>query len=195
MKGLNMGDGKCGIVHYSHLGKILLFICFTLFCSVCGYRVRSAAANLPDGLESLGIPTFTNLTREYKIEQLLTAAVLEEFRMRTRAPINSSKSGVDAVLLGEIRSVGSVPVIFGTQKTGGQTYASAYQITVHVSVQLMRLRDSAILWQNRDFIHQERYVLNTEVQDFFDEENPALKRLARDFSASLASDILDRSKP
>jgi len=115
--------------------------------------------------------------------------------MRARAPINSSKSGVDAVLLGEIRSVSSVPVTFGTQNIGGQTFGSAYQITVHVSVQLMRLRDSAILWQNKDFIHRERYVLNTDVEDFFDEENPALERLAQDFSTSLASAILDRSKP
>ena len=190
-----MDNGRCRIVNYRYIAKLLLFTYIMLFVSACGYRIRSAVANLPAGLESLGVPTFTNLTREYKIEQLLTVAVLEEFRARTRVPINSSKSGVDAVLLGEIRSVSSVPVTFGTQNIGGQTFGSAYQITVRVNVQLMRLRDSAILWQNRDFIHRERYVLNTEVKDFFDEENPALERLAQDFSASLASTILDRSTP
>jgi len=175
--------------------RFLLLVCLLLFVCSCGYRLRSSVGSLPEGLESLGVPTFANQTREYKIEQKLTEAVLEEFRMRTRVPVTSSKSGVDAVLLGEIRSVNSIPVTFGTQKIGGQTFGSAYQITLRASIKLLRLSDSAMLWHNDDYVHMERYVLNTKVEDFFDEENPALDRLAKDFSAGLVSSILDGSKP
>src|SRR5690606_17920675 len=46
--------------------------------SGCGYRVRSSVGKLPSEAQSLGIPTFRNLTTYYKIEQLITGAVLKE---------------------------------------------------------------------------------------------------------------------
>ena len=161
----------------------------------CGYKVRSSVGALPSEAQSLGIPTFRNLTTQYKVEQLISSAVLKEFSARTRAAVNSSRSGVDMVLLGEISAVSSVPVTFGSQTTGSSTFGSAFLVTVQLNVKLMRLRDSAIVWQNNDFLFRERYVLNSTVRDFFSEENPALERLARDFAASLASAILSRSKP
>jgi hypothetical protein len=165
-----------------------------LACS-CGYHARSAVTRLPAGIESLGIPTFRNLTPQYKIEQLITSAVLKEFMLRTRAPINSNKAGVDSVLLGEIRSVSSTPVTYGNQTVGSQTFGSAFLVTVQLGVRLIRLKDSTVLWRNDDFLYRERYVLNTNVRDFFSEENPALERLAKDLAASLASTILDRPMP
>jgi hypothetical protein len=175
--------------------KLCLLLGVALLASACGYHTRSAVAKLPSGIESLGIPTFRNSTTQYKIEQLLTSAVLREFTLRTRAAINSRSTDVDSVLLGEIRGVSSVPVTYGTQTAGSQTFGSAFLVTVRVGVKLMRLSDSAVLWQNNDFLYRERYVLNTNVQDFFSEENPALERLAKSFAASLASTILDRSTP
>jgi hypothetical protein len=146
-------------------------------------------------VQSLGIPTFRNLTPQYKIEQLITRAVLKEFSTRTRATVNSSSSGVDMVLEGEIRNVSSSPVTFGTQTEGSQTTGSAFLVTVQMSVKLKRLRDSAVIWQNDDFLYRERYVLNSSVRDFFFEENPALERLAKSFAARLASEILGRTRP
>jgi hypothetical protein len=178
-----------------HLEKLLLLMGIMLICSACGYRIRSSVGGLPTGVQSLGIPTFRNLTSQYKLEQLISSAVLKEFSLRTRATINSSNTGVDSVLLGEIRSVSSVPVTFGTQTINSQTIGSAFLVTVRVGVKLMRSKDSSIIWQNDDFLYRERYVLNARVSDFFSEENPALERLARDFAASLASTILDWSTP
>lgn len=161
----------------------------------CGYRVRGSAGTLPSGMQSLGIPTFQNLTGQYKIEQIISRAVLQEFSLRAKADVNSSSTGVDSVLLGEIRNVSSVPVTFDSPTSDSQTYGSAYLVTVQIGVKLMRVKDSAILWQNENFLFRERYVLNASVRDFFSEENPALGRLARSFAASLASTILDRTSP
>jgi hypothetical protein len=166
-----------------------------LACSACGYKVRSSMAKLPSEAQSLGIPTLRNLTTHYRVEQLISRAVLKEFAMRTRAKVNSSSSGVDLVLLGDIRDVNSVPVTFGTQTSGTQTFGSTFLVTVRLSVILKRLQDSAIIWQNEDFLFSERYVMNSNLSDFFLEENPALERLARDLSASLASSVLSRSTP
>jgi len=173
--------------------RVALLLGIALICWACGYHVRGSVGKLPSGAQSLGIPTFRNLTNQYRIEQLISSAVIKEFSLRTRVPVNSSSSGVDCVLLGEIKSVSSVPVAFSTQQ--GQTFASAFLVTVQIGVKLKRLKDDAIIWQNQDFQYRERYVLNSRVQDFFSEENPALQRLAQNFAASLVSDILDPSKP
>ena len=152
----------------------------------CGYRVQSSVRGLPEGIGSLGIPTFKNLSSQFKLEQRVTGAVLKEFTTRTRVPVNSAGSGVDAVLLGEIRSLSSSPVTFGTG-----TFGSAFLITVQLSAKLVRVKDKKVIWENANFLYRERYVLNSKLTDFFSEENPALDRMARDFAASLVSAVLN----
>lgn len=152
----------------------------------CGYRVRSSVGSLPEGIQSIGIPAFENLTKEFKVEQILTDAVLKEFNRRTRVRVNPSESGVDAVLRGKVTGIQSAPVTFGSRSFG-----SAYSVSVEVSAQLVRLKDSRVLWQSKDFTFRERYALNSEVDDFFNEKNPALERLARSFAESLVGLILE----
>jgi hypothetical protein len=167
--------------------KIIILFLSTLFVSSgCGYRMHSSVGVLPTGIQSLGIPTFRNLTTQYKVEQLISSAIMKEFSTRTRVRINSNNSGVDAVLLGEILDVNSSPVTFGDQ-----TFGSAFMVTVRISAKLVKTKDSSIIWQKQDFLFRERYVLNSVVRDFFSEENPSLGRLARDFAASLVSTILE----
>jgi len=175
---------------FSRFAWILLgLVCL---CTGCGYRVQGSVKSLPAGLQSLGIPTFTNHTNQYKIEQQITTALLKEFSTRTRTPVNSEASGVDAVLKGEILSVSSIAGAFGTQES--TTIGSAFLVSVQMSVQLIRLKDSAVLYENGNFLFRERYSINSSLRDFFSEENPALERLARDFASSLASTILETAK-
>jgi hypothetical protein len=158
-----------------------------LICPGCGYKVRSSVGTLRPGIQSLGIPTFQNLTNQYKIEQLVSSAVLKEFSVRTRIAVKPQSDGVDAVLIGQIRGVSSVPITFDPQTSFG----SAFLVTVQISAKLVNLKNSAVIWQKEDFLFRERYVLNRAVKDFFSEENPALERLSRDFASSLASIILE----
>jgi hypothetical protein len=158
-----------------------------LLFAACGYRVIGSVQNLPGGVHSIGIPTFKNRTREYKLEEPITAAVLKEFTLRTRIPVSSRSSGVDAVLEGEIRNLSSTPVTFGTDAFG-----SAFDVTVQMSVKLVRVKDGIVVWENPDFTFRGHYVLSSKVTEFFSEENAAVNRLAREFAASLASIILTR---
>jgi hypothetical protein len=156
-------------------------------CYGCGYRVHSSVGKMPASVGSLGIPTFENRTNQYKLEQQISSAVLKEFSVRTRIPVSSAKTGVDAVLLGEIRNASSSPVAFGSD-----TFGTAFLVTVQMSIKLVRVKDSAVLWEKPDFLFRERYQLNPNATDFFSEEGPALERLAREFAASLASTVLNR---
>jgi hypothetical protein len=153
----------------------------------CGYHVAGSAKRLPGGAKSIGIPTFRNDTRAYKVEQQLTAAVLKEFSVRTQTPVSSDAAGVDVVLMGEVRDVSSSPITFGTDAFG-----SAFQITLQVAVRLVRAKDGTLLWENPNFTFRGRYVLNSKVSEFFSESNPAVDLMAREFAASLASTLLTR---
>jgi outer membrane lipopolysaccharide assembly protein LptE/RlpB len=175
------------------LATCALLLAILLQGGACGYRLRSSAGKLPQGIQSLGIPTFKNRTTQYKIEQILSSAVLKEFALRTQIRVNSSSSNMDSVLVGEIRNISSTPVTFGTPTVGSQTFGSTFMITVEIAVKLIRSSDSSVIWENERFVFREQYVLNANIKDFFSEENPALERLARSFAASLASTILDRS--
>jgi len=162
----------------------------SLASGACGYRVAGAVKKMPTGIQSFGIPPFRNLSPTYRIEQRLTAAVLREFSTRTRCIVRPEAAGMDAVLIGEVRTVSSSPVTFGAD-----TFGSAFVVTVQVSAKLVRTSDAKVLWENPDFLFRERYVLNGRVSDFFSEEGPALDRLARDFAASLASTVLNSRTP
>ena len=153
--------------------------------------MRSAVGRLPGGAESIGIPTFRNLTGEPEIEQVMTRAILREFTARTRARINSSDSDADLVLFGEVNEVTAVPVTFGAQNSGERTFSSAFQITVRIGAKLVRQRDSTVIWENENFIFRERVLLNSDVRDFFAEDNPAFERLARNMASSLAGAVID----
>jgi hypothetical protein len=168
----------------------MLVLSSGILCVACGYHIRSSVQGLPAGIQSLGVPTFRNMTPQYKLEQQISGAVITELSTRTRAAVNSSSSGVQAVLLGEINGISSSPVTFGTD-----SFASAFLVTVRMSVRLVRTSDSKVLWQNTDFLFRERYVLNSKLSDFFSEENPALERLAREFASSLVSTILNNTSP
>jgi hypothetical protein len=166
---------------------LLVCCCAAVFDCGCGYRVAGSVKSLPEGVRSLGVPTFRSFAPQYRLEQRVTSAVLKELSVRTRVPVRSGEEDVDAVLVGEIHSMNSTPVAFGNN-----TFASTFLVTVQVGVKLVRSSDKAILWQNPDFLFRERYVLNTNVTEFFSEENPALERLSREFAASLVSTILSR---
>jgi hypothetical protein len=158
-----------------------------IFAAGCSYRVVGSARNLPTGVHSLGIPTFKNDTKELKVEQRITSAVLREFALRTRVPVNSNSKGVDAVLQGEIRNLSASPITFGSS-----AFASAFLVTIEVSVKLVRVKDGTVLWENPGIAFRGQYLLSNQVTEFFSEENAAIERLARDFADSLASTILSR---
>ena len=53
------------------------------FSTGCGYHTAGRANLLPSDLRVLAVPAFVNQTQTYKIEQMLTAAVVQEFTTRT----------------------------------------------------------------------------------------------------------------
>src|SRR6266700_2851594 len=49
----------------------------------CGYHVVGRTNTLPSGAHTIAVPAFVNRTTTYRVEQILTQAVVREFIART----------------------------------------------------------------------------------------------------------------
>src|SRR4029077_2418247 len=50
----------------------------------CGYHTAGHVSTLPSNIQTIAIPAFVNQTQTYRIEQILTRAVVKELITRTR---------------------------------------------------------------------------------------------------------------
>lgn len=145
------------------------------------------ASRLPTHVTVLAVPAFSNQTSWMRLEQQLTAAVMQEFIHRTRYQVVGTEAGADAVLLGTVLTATTAPMLFDPA-TGR---ASAVQVTVTMAVELRDLRDQQVLYANPNYVFQEQYEITGDLDSFFEERQPALARLARDFAATLVSAVLE----
>lgn len=164
---------------------LLLAACCLFGLAGCGYRQAGKAVRLPPELRSLTIPAFVNQTQTYRIEQVLTQAVVREFVTRTNYRI-SSEDGGDATLRGTVLNTQVAPVTYDSQ-TGR---ASSALVTVTMKVSLVD-RSGRVLFQNPNYVFREEYQVSRELSSFFDEEAPAMQRVARDFARTLVSNVLE----
>jgi len=158
-----------------------------LFGSGCGYHVAGRAARLPETWKTIAIPALANRTSRYRIEQRLTDATIREFLARTSYRIIQDETAADAVLRGQVISIQASPVLF--DPVSGQV--TALVVTVTTSVRLVERETKRVVYQNDNFVFRDEYQVTTDVNSFFDEQSPALQRLARDFAARLVSGILE----
>lgn len=163
------------------------FLFLAVFLIGCGYHVAGRASRLPADVKTIAVPAFENRTSRYRIEQRLTEAVVRELLARTSYRVVSDPATADAVLRGRITGVDSSPVVFDT--TTGR--ATTLLVTVRAQVRLEERETRNVLYRNDNFLFREPYVISTDVASFFEEEDPALDRLAREFAARLVAAILE----
>lgn len=156
-----------------------------LLAAGCGYRLAGKATAIPESVDSIAVPIFTNRTTKYRLEQRLTSAVVDELTSRTRYRISSHPASAAAVLTGVVTGFTSTPVIFSGRA------GSTFLVTVRLQVALKDSRSKKLLFENRNYFFREEFEISRASQDFFPEEGPALDRLAEAFSRDLVSTILE----
>jgi Lipopolysaccharide-assembly len=159
------------------------------------------ASRLPPGLKVIAIPALQNDTSRYRIEQIMTEAVVHEFLARTKYRIVSSEEAADAVLRGEITAVDVTPVVFDTTPAATTTTvpnvntttarATTMLVSVHMKVRLEERDTKNVLYKSDNYLFREPYEVSTDPSKFFDEQGPALDRMSREFAARLVSDVLE----
>jgi hypothetical protein len=167
----------------------------------CGYRVGGASSRLPPGIKVIAVTALENRTNQYRVEQIMTQAVVREFLERTNYRIVSTEESADAVLHGEITSVESSPVVFDTTPTQNApssptattttARATTMLVSVHLKVFLEERETRKMIYRNDNYLFRESYEISTDPTTFFDEQGPALDRMAKDFASRLVADVVE----
>jgi outer membrane lipopolysaccharide assembly protein LptE/RlpB len=157
-----------------------------LLSTGCGYHTAGKANLLPSDLRTLAVPAFVNQTQTYKIEQLLTAAVVQEFSTRTTYRVVTQPDSADAVLHGTVLTTSTTPLTYDS-KTGR---AASVLVIVSMSVSL-KDKQGKVLYQNPSYVFREQYQVSQELSSFFEEDSPAFQRLSREFARTLVSNVLE----
>ena len=165
---------------------LVLLACFIGISAGCGYHTAGHANLLPPDLRTLAVPAFVNQTQTYKIEQMLTAAVVQEFTTRTKYHITADPSSADATLRGTVLSTYTTPLTYDS-KTGR---ASSVMVIVSMKVALTD-RQGRVLYQNPSYTFREQYQVSQELSSFFEEDSPGFQRLSRSFARTLVSSVLE----
>jgi len=157
-----------------------------MLCSACGYSTANKTSRLPTTVHTLAIPAFINQTPTYRIETLLTGAVVREFNTRTNYRVISDATEADAILTGTVLSTQTSPLTYDS--ASGR--ASSALVTVTMKVRLTD-KNNRVLFENLNYLYREQYQISPEVSSFFQEEGPALERISRDFARQLVSNVLE----
>lgn len=156
--------------------------------TACGYHTTgNNAPRLPSDLHTIYVPGIQNATQTYRIGQTFTEAIIRELRMRTNYRIITKNDGTaDAVLSGTITSVYIAPLTFDSAT--GRVSTSLVAVTMSTSLAQM---NGKVLWSNPGFVYREQYQESTDPSSFFEEEAPAVQRMAKNFSKELVASLLE----
>jgi outer membrane lipopolysaccharide assembly protein LptE/RlpB len=166
---------------YGFVRKLIILGCLLL--SGCGYRLAGSQLNEGVG-RSIAVPTFTNRTTTYRVEQQLTEEVRRELIRRTHFKVTPENTG-DVVVTGEVLNYNAVPVIFDPNGRG-----SAYTILVDLSVRIIDTQTGKDLFRNDRMTFREVFELAQNSNEFVPEDPAAVERLARHFASTLVASLL-----
>jgi lipopolysaccharide assembly LptE-like protein len=173
------------------IAPVMLALVACLSSVGCGYALAGRGSFLPAHIQIIGVPTFTNQTPYFELDQIFTEKVRAELIGRGRYKVLPDANGVDAVLSGQITGLTIAPVSFTQQQQ-----ASRYVATVTANISLRDNVDNKVLWQNPSLTLREEFdaASGTDALDptaFFGQSTNALQRLSTEFGRTVVSSILE----
>ncbi|MEJ7622652.1 MAG: LptE family protein [Pyrinomonadaceae bacterium] len=142
-------------------------------------------SGLPKNIKVVAVPAFQFEARglRYRVESRFTEAVTREIIRRGNGlKVQGSREGADAVLEGTIRDFSFSGVLLDRDGR-----ARVYEVTVVTAVTIRSVPDNKILYDNQNFIFRDSFEFTSDPRSFFNEEDPAVERMARAFAESAVS--------
>jgi hypothetical protein len=166
---------------------LILTLAATSLCFGCGYHVANRSDALPKSIHVIAVPALENATTGYRIEQKLTSATVHEFLATTSYKITSEPGNADAVLRGKVLTLEAVPLLFDTRSGAATTML----VTVRCEVTLTQTDTQKVLFHTDKFVFRNEYEISTNIKSFFEEQDPAIDRLAKDFAQRLVASVTE----
>jgi hypothetical protein len=146
-------------------------------------------SGLPSHIRKVAVPAFQTEPRglRYRVGSRFTEAVSREIIRRGNGlKVQGTTEGADAVVEGTIRDFSFSGVLLDRQGR-----ARVYEITIISAITIRDLKQEKILYDNQNFIFRDSFEFSEDPRSFFNEEDPAVDRIARAFSESVVSAIVN----
>lgn len=146
-------------------------------------------SGLPKNIRTVAVPAFQFEPKglRYRVESRFTDAVTREIIRRGNGlKVQGSRTGADAVLEGTIRDFSFSGVLLDSEGR-----ARVYEVTIVTAVTIRDLKENKILYDNQNFIFRDSFEFSSDPRSFFNEEDPAVERMARAFAESAVSAFIN----
>lgn len=146
-------------------------------------------SGLPARIKTVAVPAFQFEVKgaRYRVESRFTEAVMKEIIRRGRGlKVQGTREGADAVIEGTIRDFSFSGVLLDREGR-----ARVYEVSIVSAVTVRDVGENKVLYDNQNFIFRDSFEFSQDPRSFFDEEDPAVKRIARSFAESVVSTIVN----
>ena len=143
------------------------------------------SSGLPPHIKMVAVPAFQVEPKglRYRVESRFTDAVTREIIRRGNGlKVQGSLADADAVLEGTIRDFNFTGVLL--DKDGR---ARVYEVTIVTALTIRDLKEDKILYDNQNFVFRDSFEFSSDPRSFFNEEDPAVGRIARAFAEAAVS--------
>lgn len=142
-------------------------------------------SGLPAHIRTIAVPAFQFEAKglRYRVETRFTDAVIREIIRRGGGiKVQGSLAGADAALDGTIRDFSFSGVLLDSEGR-----ARVYEVTIVTAVTIRDLKENKVLYDNQNFIFRDSFEFSSDPRSFFNEEDPAVERMARAFANAAVS--------
>lgn len=143
--------------------------------------------SLPTHIRTVAVPAFQNNALRYKIETRFTEAVSNEIIRRARGlRVQSEREDADAVVDGVIKNFYFSGVLLDSRGR-----SRIFEVTIEAAVTVRDQVENKVLYDNQNYVFRGEFEFTSDPRSFFNEEDPAVQRLARSFAESLVSTLVN----
>ena len=171
---------------------IRLLAVLTVFLIVSGFTEcykPVTNSGLPKRIKVVSVPAFQFEAKgfRYRVSTRFTEAVMREVIKRGKGlKVQGSREGADAVIEGTIRDFNFSGVLLDRQGR-----ARVYEINIVGAVTIRDLADNKVIYDNQNFTFRDSFEFSEDPRSFFNEEDPAVERMARAFAESVVSAMIN----
>ncbi len=166
-----------------------LVLSFSLGASECYKPVR--VTGLPTRIKTVAVPAFQLEAGalRYRVDTRFAEAVANEIIRRGRGlRVVADMEGADAVVDGVVKEFTFSGVLLGDRGRTGER-ARVFEVTVVAAVTVRDQIENRVLYDNQNYVFRGEFEFASDPRTFFNEEDPAINRLARSFAESLISTL------
>jgi hypothetical protein len=146
-------------------------------------------SGLPKHIKTIAVPAFQFEARalRYRVEARFTEAVSREIIRRGKGlRVQGDLQGADAVIEGNLRDFNFSGVLLDREGR-----ARVYEVTIVAAVTIRDLKENRVIFDNQNFIFRDSFEFSQDPRSFFNEEDPAVERMARAFAETVVSTIVN----